>query len=380
MRCLEISGEGAQMARRDYYEILGVQKNCTLEDLKKAYRKLALEYHPDRNPGSKESEERFKEANEAYSVLSDPQRREQYDLYGHAAPSGQGFEGFGGFGFGGVEDILNDFFGLGSVFSGFRDRSRRGADLRYNLTVTFEEAVFGAEKDIVVPRTGACQECSGTGAKKGTRPERCGACNGRGQVTVQQGFFSLSRTCGRCRGTGEVIKEHCPPCAGSGTVQEKRQLKMKIPPGVDNETRLKLRGEGEAGRGGASAGDLYVVISVKEHPFFARSGADLFCEVPITFSQAALGSEIEVPTLGGKKKLVIPAGTPSAREFVLRSEGVTVINSHRRGNLVVRVLIDVPKKLTKRQKELLTEFQHISEESPGPASRTFFEKVKEIFG
>jgi molecular chaperone DnaJ len=368
------------MARRDYYEILGVQKNCTLEDLKKAYRKLALEYHPDRNPGSKESEERFKEANEAYSVLSDPQRREQYDLYGHAAPSGQGFEGFGGFGFGGVEDILNDFFGLGSVFSGFRDRSRRGADLRYNLTVTFEEAVFGAEKDIVVPRTGACQECSGTGAKKGTRPERCGACNGRGQVTVQQGFFSLSRTCGRCRGTGEVIKEHCPPCAGSGTVQEKRQLKMKIPPGVDNETRLKLRGEGEAGRGGASAGDLYVVISVKEHPFFARNGADLFCEVPITFSQAALGSEIEVPTLGGKKKLVIPAGTPSAREFVLRSEGVTVINSHRRGNLVVRVLIDVPKKLTKRQKELLTEFQHISEESPGPASRTFFEKVKEIFG
>ncbi len=368
------------MARRDYYEVLGVQKNCTLEDLKKAYRKLALEYHPDRNPGNKESEERFKEANEAYSVLSDPQRREQYDLYGHASPSGQGFEGFGGFGFGGMEDILNDFFGFGSVFSGFRDRSRRGADLRYNLTVSFEEAVFGTEKDIVVPRTGSCQECSGTGAKKGTRPERCGACNGRGQVTVQQGFFSLSRTCGRCRGTGEVIKEHCPPCAGSGTVQEKRPLKMKIPPGVDNETRLKLRGEGEAGRGGASSGDLYVVISVKEHPFFTRNGPDLFCEVPITFSQAALGSEIEVPTLGGKKKLVIPPGTPSAREFVLRGEGVAVINSHRRGNLVVRVVIDVPKKLTKRQKELLTEFQLISEESPGPASRTFFDKVKEIFG
>ncbi|NNF83608.1 MAG: molecular chaperone DnaJ [Deltaproteobacteria bacterium] len=368
------------MTRRDYYDVLGVQRNCTLDDLKKAYRKLALEYHPDRNPGSKDAEDRFKEVNEAYSVLSDAQRREQYDLYGHAATAGQGFEGFGGFGFGGVEDILNDFFGFGSVFGGFRDRPRRGPDLRYNLTVTFEEAVFGAEKEIVVPRTGSCGECTGTGAKKGTRPERCAACNGRGQVTVQQGFFSLSRTCGRCRGTGEVIKEHCPACAGSGTIQEKRPLKIKIPPGVDNETRLKLRGEGEAGRGGGPAGDLYVVVTVEEHPFFARNGQDLVCEVPITFSQAALGSEIEVPTLAGRKKLSIPPGTQSAREFVLRGEGVTVINSHRRGNLVVRVVIDVPKKLTKRQKELLTEFQQTAEDSPSPASRSFFEKVKEIFG
>jgi len=368
------------MTRRDYYEVLGVQRDGTLDDLKKAYRKLALEYHPDRNPGSKDAEDRFKEVNEAYSVLSDAHRREQYDLYGHAAPAGQGFGGSGGFGFGGVEDILNDFFGFGSVFGGFRDRPRRGPDLRYNLTVTFEEAVFGAEKDIVVPRTGSCGECTGTGAKKGTRPERCAACNGRGQVTVQQGFFSLSRTCGRCRGTGEVIKEHCSLCAGSGTVQEKRSLKIKIPPGVDNETRLKLRGEGEAGRGSGPAGDLYVVVSVEDHPFFARNGQDLACEVPITFSQAALGSEIEVPTLAGRKKLSIPPGTPSAREFVLRGEGVTVINSHRRGNLVVRVVIDVPKKLTKRQKELLTEFQQTAEDSPSPASRSFFEKVKEIFG
>ena len=368
------------MARRDYYEVLGVQRNCTIEDLKKAYRKLALEYHPDRNPGKKEAEDRFKEVNEAYSVLSDPQRREQYDLYGHAAPAGQGFEGAGGFGFGGVEDILGEFFGFGSVFGGFRDRPRRGADLRYNLTVTFDEAVFGAEKEIVVPRTGSCRECGGSGAKKGTRPERCGACNGRGQVTVQQGFFSLSRTCGRCRGTGEVIKEHCPVCAGNGTVQEKRPLKIKIPPGVDNETRLKLRGEGEAGRGGGPVGDLYVVVSVQDHPFFTRNGHDLICEVPITISQAALGCEIEVPTLAGKRKLSIPPGTPSAREFILRGEGVTVINSHRRGNLVVRVEIEVPKKLTKRQKELLTEFQQIAEETPGPASRSFFEKVKEIFG
>jgi molecular chaperone DnaJ len=368
------------MARGDYYEVLGVERSCTLEDLKKAYRKLALEYHPDRNPANKEAEDRFKEVNEAYSVLSDPQRRQQYDLYGHAAPAGQGFEGFGGFGFGGVEDILNDFFGFGSVFGGVRDRSRRGADLRYNLTITFEEAVSGAEKDISVPRMGSCRECAGTGAKKGTRPERCAGCNGRGQVTVQQGFFSLSRTCGRCHGTGEVIKEQCPGCAGSGAVREKKPLKIKIPPGVDNETRLKLRGEGEAGRGGGPAGDLYVVISVQDHPFFARNGQDLLCEVPITFSQAALGSEIEVPTLGGKKPLAVPPGTPSGREFVLRGEGVPVIHSGRRGNLVVRVVIDVPKRLTKRQKELLTEFQQIAEESPGPASRSFFEKVKEIFG
>lgn len=366
------------MARRDYYEILDVERNCNLEDLKKAYRKLALQYHPDRNPGSQEAEDRFKELNEAYSVLSDPQKREQYDLYGHAAPAGHGFEGFGGFG--GVEDILNDFFGFGSVFGG-RDRSRRGEDLRYNLNVRFEEAAFGAEREIVVPRRTLCRECSGTGARKGTRPERCAACNGRGQVTVQQGFFSLSRTCGRCRGTGEVIKEHCPACSGTGTVREERQLKIKIPPGVDNGTRLKLRGEGEAGgRGSSAPGDLYVVISVQEHPFFTRNGADLFCEVPITFSQAALGGDIEVPTLSGKKTLHVPPGTASGREIVLRNEGVSVVSGHRRGNLVVRVVIDVPKKLTRRQKELLAEFQQISEESPTSATRTFFEKVREIFG
>ncbi len=369
------------MARRDYYEVLGVQRNCSLEDLKKAYRKLALENHPDRNPGIKEAEERFKEANEAYSVLSDPRKREQYDLYGHAAAAGQGFEGFGGVGFGGVEDLLNEFFGFGSVFGGgARDRSRRGADLRYNLAVKFDEAAFGTEKEIVVPRTAGCGECSGTGAKKGTDPERCAACNGRGQVTVQQGFFSLSRTCGRCHGSGEVIKDRCPACGGSGNVRENRPIRIKVPPGVDNETRLKLRGEGEAGRGGARPGDLYVVISVQDHPIFRRNGPDLFCEVPITFSQAALGSEIEVPTLAGRKTLSVPPGTQSGHEFVLRGEGMAVINSHRRGNLVVRVAIEVPRKLTKRQKELLAEFQRIADESPGPAARSFFEKVKEIFG
>lgn len=369
------------MAKRDYYEVLGVSRDASPEEIKKAFRQLALQHHPDRNPGDKGAEEKFKELNEAYSVLSDPGKRGQYDAYGHAGPAGQGFgpEGFADFHFGGVEDILNDFFGFGTIFGG-RQRARRGADLRYNMEIAFEEGAFGGEKEIVVPRTAACQDCGGSGAKKGTSPERCTACNGRGQVSVQQGFFSMSRPCGRCRGTGEIIREPCPKCSGGGTVRERRTLKVKIPAGVDNGTRLKLRGEGEAGPGGGPPGDLYVVIAVGDHPFFTREGEHLLCEIPITFPQAALGDEIEVPTLSGRKKLVIPSGTRSGQEFVMKGEGVAVLNSHRRGNLVVRVLIDVPKKLTRRQKELLLEFQDLSGESPGPMSRTFFEKVKEIFG
>ncbi|MBI5575370.1 MAG: molecular chaperone DnaJ [Deltaproteobacteria bacterium] len=368
------------MARRDYYEVLGVTRDSGPEDLKKAFRQLALKFHPDRNPGDKSAEEKFKEINEAYSVLSDPAKREQYDAYGHAGPAGQGFGDFGNFHFGGVEDILNDFFGFGSIFGGGRPGTRRGADLRYNLEVAFEEAAFGTEKEIVVPRTAGCQECAGSGARKGTRPERCAACNGRGQVSVQQGFFTMTRTCGRCRGTGQVIKEYCPRCSGSGTVKESRTLKVRIPAGVDNGTRLKLRGEGDAVPGGGSPGDLYVVISVREHPIFVREGEHLLCEVPITFSQAALGDEIDVPTLSAKKKLTIPQGTQSGQQFVMKGEGVAVLNGHRRGNLVIRAVIEVPKKLNKRQRELLLEFQQVSGEPPGPMSRSFFEKVKEIFG
>ncbi|MBF8260419.1 MAG: Chaperone protein DnaJ [Actinobacteria bacterium] len=311
-------------SKRDYYEVLGVSRESDPDDLKKAFRQLALQYHPDRNPGDKSAEDRFKEINEAYSVLSDPEKRQQYDRFGHAGP----FSGFG------VEDIINDFFGGMFGGGGGGGRSRRGADLRYNLTVTFEEAVFGAEKEIVVPRTGTCRDCSGTGARKGTRPERCGACNGQGQVTMQQGFFAIRRTCGRCGGTGQVVKDPCGSCAGTGHVRESRALKVKIPPGVDSGTRLKLRGEGEAGPAGGSGGDLYVVLT----------------------------------------------GTPSGHDFVMRGEGVAALNSGRRGNLVIRVLIEVPRKLTKRQKEILTEYQELSEESPGPISRSFFEKVKEIFG
>ncbi len=367
------------MAKRDYYEVLGVPRGGNGDEIKKAFRQMALQYHPDRNPGDKDAEERFKEINEAYSVLSDPQKREQYDTYGHAGPAGQGFGGFSDFGFGGVEDLLNDFFGMGTIFGG-RERARRGADLRYNMEIAFDEAAFGTEKEFTVPRMSACPECGGSGARKGTKPERCGACNGRGQVTVQQGFFSMTRTCGRCRGTGRVIKEHCPQCSGSGAVRENRKLKVRIPPGVDNGTRLKLRGEGEAGAAGGPPGDLYVVVAVREHPLFVRDGADLLCEVPVSFAQAALGAEIEVPTLSGKKKLSVPPGTQSGHDFVLKNEGVAVLNSHRRGNLVVRVIIEVPRKLTKKQRELLSEFQLASAEPPGPMSRTFFEKVRELFG
>ncbi|MBI5343583.1 MAG: molecular chaperone DnaJ [Deltaproteobacteria bacterium] len=368
------------MAKRDYYEVLGVSRDSGPDELKKAFRQLALKHHPDRNPGDKAAEDKFKEVNEAYSVLSDPAKRQQYDTFGHTGPAGQGFGDAGDFHFGGVEDLLNEFFGFGSIFGGGRQGARRGADLRYNLEVAFEEAAFGTEKEIVIPRTTACRECSGSGAKKGTRPERCAACNGRGQVSVQQGFFSMTRTCGRCRGTGQIVKEYCPRCSGSGAVKESRTLKVKVPAGVDNGTRLKLRGEGEAGPGGGSPGDLYVVISVREHPIFVREAEHLLCEVPITFSQAALGDEIEVPTLSGKRKLSIPQGTQSGQQFVLKGEGVAVLSGHRRGNLVIRVVIEVPKKLSKRQKELLVEFQQVSGESPGPMSRSFFEKVKEIFG
>ena len=366
--------------KRDYYEILGVSREASQEDIKKAFRKLALEYHPDRNSSDAGAEERFKELNEAYSVISDSEKRSQYDRFGHAGPAGHGFGGgFGDFRGMGVEDIINDFFG-GIFGGGGGGKTYRGADLRYDLNITFDEAVFGTEKEIVVPRKGLCGECDGTGAKKGTQPERCGACNGRGQVTIQQGFFAIRSTCSRCSGTGQVIKDPCGKCSGTGSVRETRTLKVKVPPGVETGTRLKLRGEGEAGIGGGAQGDLYVALSVQEHPFFIREGPDLLCEVPITFPQAAVGAKIDVPTLSGKKELSIPAGTASGHEFVLRGEGVASLSSGRRGNLIIRVLIEVPRKLSKRQKELLDEFQKLSEASPGPIASGFFEKVKEIFG
>jgi molecular chaperone DnaJ len=365
------------VTKRDYYEVLGVARGASPDEVKKAYRQLALKYHPDRNAGDRDAEERFKEVNEAYSVLSDDKKRGEYDRFGHAGPSGQGFNfDFGGFG---VEDLLNDFFGFGAAFGGGRKGPRRGSDLRYNLSIRFEDAAFGMEKEIVVPRTATCEDCSGSGAKKGTRPEPCDASGGRGQVTVQQGFFAISRPCGRCGGAGQVIKERCAPCGGTGGVRENRSLKVKIPPGVDTGTRLKLRGEGEGGAQGGPPGDLYVVLDVAEHPIFTRHDADLFCEVPVSFSQATLGAELEVPTLGGRKNLSLPPGTQPGQEFVMRGEGIAVLGGHRRGNLVVRVSVEVPRKLSKRQREVLQEFQQLTEETPGPRQRGFFEKVREMF-
>ncbi|HTL11445.1 MAG TPA: molecular chaperone DnaJ, partial [Bdellovibrionota bacterium] len=318
------------MAKRDYYEVLGVAKSASGEEVKKAYRKLAIQFHPDKNPGNKEAEEKFKEATEAYEVLSDQKKRQMYDQFGHAAAGGGGPGGFGGGGFegfagaGGIndifEDIFGDFFGGGGARGGRggsrrRSAAQQGADLKTSVDVTFEEAAFGAEKIVTIPRSTTCETCSGTGARKGTHPETCSQCAGRGEVMYQQGFFSISRTCPQCGGTGEMIKDPCGDCHGSGTIKKRAQLAVNIPAGVDSGQRLKLRGEGEAGLRGGPSGDLYVIINVLDHDFFKRDEYDIVCEVPITFTQAALGAEIEVPTLKGKVSMKVPAGTQPGKIF-----------------------------------------------------------------
>ncbi|NIS73982.1 MAG: molecular chaperone DnaJ [Deltaproteobacteria bacterium] len=367
---------------KDFYTILGVARNASEEEIKSAFRRLALKYHPDRNPGDKDAEERFKEINEAYSVLSDLEKRRMYDLYGtsmgSASSEGYGFSDFG-FHMGGFEDIFSEFFG--DVFGrGTRTRAQKGADLRYNLEIEFDEAVFGAEKRIKYPTHQACVDCGGTGAKGGTSIDKCPDCNGSGQMSYQQGFFSVTRTCGRCKGQGRMIREYCPKCRGTGSVRKDKKVSVKVPAGVDNGTRMKLRGEGEQGKHGGPPGDLYVIVSVKPHPLFQRVGNNIICEIPLSFPQAALGVELEAPTLEGKEKLKIPSGTQSGTEFILKRKGVPVLNGYGRGDFIVRVLIEVPRKLTKDQKELLREFQKLSGGEAGPLGKSFLEKVKEIFG
>ena len=368
-------------AKRDYYEVLGVGRSAGAEEIKKAYRKVALKCHPDRNPGDKVAEERFKEASEAYQVLGDPERRAQYDRFGHAAFEQSG--GFGGFDFSasGFEDIFGDIFG--DFFGGARrggSRTRRGEDLRYDLEIDFDEAVFGAEKSLRVPRLAACRDCKGSGSKNGAPRETCSTCRGSGQLRYQQGLFSIAKTCGQCQGPGSVLRDPCRTCGGAGAVRAQHTLSVRIPPGVDTGSRLKLRGEGESGLNGGPTGDLYVVLHVREHPLFTRDGNDVMCDVPISFTDAALGAEIDVPTPHGKMKMKIPSGTQSGNVFRLKGKGVPDVRGYGHGDALVRVVVETPKKLSSRQRELLEEFARLSGEEIHPLSKGFFDKVKEMFG
>ncbi len=358
---------------KDYYERLGVPSNATEAEIKKAFRNLALRYHPDRNTGSKESEEKFKEINEAYSVLSDPEKRARYDQFG-SAEGGAGFGAFAGAGFGDIfEDIFGDFFG----FSGQRRaRPAKGDDLRYDLEITLEESAFGAEKKIEVPRWESCSTCGGSGAKPGKGPVTCTHCRGTGHVKFQQGFFSVSKSCGACHGTGKIITDPCLTCRGHGKVKSLRSIVVKVPAGVDSGSRLRMSGEGEPGTRGGPAGDLYIVIDLKEHPFFVRKDSDIYCAMTITFTQAVLGAEIEVPTLEGTGSLKIPPGTQSGKPFHIKGKGIPRLGRHGKGDEIVVVNIEVPRQITPRQKELLEEFAQISGEK---GSRTFKEKLKDIF-
>ncbi len=362
--------------KRDYYEVLGVSRDASQDEIKKAFRRLAHQVHPDKNPGDKKAEERFKQIGEAYEVLSNPDKRESYDRYGHNGP--RGVEGFGGFeGFGSVfDDLFEGFFGGGRA----RTAAYRGADLRYNLEIAFEEAVEGGQREITIPRLEACPTCKGTGAKPGTQRAACRACRGSGQVRYSQGFLTISQPCGRCGGEGSVLESPCGTCRAQGQVRAERTISVKIPAGVESGTRLKLTGEGEAGIRGGPPGDLYVVLSVLEHPLFARQGDDLFCEIPISFVQATLGAELEIPTLAGRARIKIPPGTQSGTEFRLRGKGVSNVRGYGRGDLVARILVEVPTRLTGKQRDLLEEYARLENGEGHPQASRFWEKVKGLFG
>jgi molecular chaperone DnaJ len=376
------------MAKRDYYEILGVQRNASDQDLKSAFRKLAKECHPDKNPGDKAAEQTFKELNEAYEALKDPQKRAAYDKFGHAAfDHGMGGRG-GGFGpdfASSMSDIFDDLFGEfmgGRRGAGQRSRSwrERGADLRYNMEITLNDAFSGRAAEIRVPASVACETCSGSGAKSGTKPKQCPTCGGNGKVRASQGFFTIERTCPSCQGRGEVIEDPCPACSGAGRVTKERTLSINIPAGVEDGTKIRLVGDGEAGLRGGPPGDLYIFLSIKPHTFFQRDGADIFCKVPIAMTSAALGGQIEVPALDGSATRVkIPEGTESGKQFRLKGKGMPVLRSKVVGDMYIQVDVETPKSLTRKQRELLEEFERESHKETSPESSGFFARVKEFF-
>jgi molecular chaperone DnaJ len=377
----EMTGWDTGMAKRCYYDVLEVERTAGEGELKSAFRKLAMKWHPDRNPGDRNCETRFKEINEAYEVLKDPDKRAAYDRFGHAAFEHGGPGGPAGFSadFGSAfSDLFEGIFGMGG-----RGRSgrERGADLRYNMEISLEEAYSGKTAQVRIPTSVTCEPCSGSGAKPGTRPKACPTCGGHGRIRHAQGFFTLERTCPACQGRGQVIDNPCPSCAGSGRVTRERALSVNIPPGVEDGTRIRLAGEGEAGVRGGPAGDLYIFLTISAHAFFQREGADLYCRVPIRMVTATLGGDFEVPTIDGSNSRVkVPEGTQSGRRFRLQGKGMPVLRSKQSGDMYVQIVVETPQKLTKRQRELLSEFERLSSKDTHPEAAGFFGKVKEFLG
>lgn len=371
------------MNKRDYYEVLGLSRTASDQEIKSAYRRLAVRYHPDKNPNDATAEEKFKEAAEAYSVLSDSEQRRRYDRFGHAGVSGAGAPSWGAPGFGGIEDILGDLFGFGDVFGGARAGTRRsaaqrGADLRYDLEITLEEAYRGMTAQLRIPRLETCETCKGNGSAPGSQPETCHTCGGTGQVRYQQGFFSVARTCHACRGSGRVIKVPCSDCRGAGRIEREKMMEVKIPAGVETGSRLRVQGEGESGAQGGPAGDLYVVIHIAEHEQFERQGSNLYASFPVTFAQAALGSEVFVKTLEGEEKVRIPTGTQTGTVFRLKSKGMPVLGGRGHGDLFVSVTVVTPTSLTREQRKLLEQLAEV--ENKDLEDKGLVDKVRDIFG